>query len=91
MLLNKILSQLRNGKSIGIQEMADRLLEDTDAIKHAVTLLCELDYCEQITLLSRQSDCKKCCADSCASISGFRTNYWRLTYKGIGYLDRISE
>jgi hypothetical protein len=37
---------MRNDALISIQDMADRLLEDTDTIKHAVTLLCRLDYCE---------------------------------------------
>jgi hypothetical protein len=91
MLLNKVLSQMRSGESISIQEIADRLFEDADTIKHALTIICRHDYCEQLTLHLNESDCNGCCAGSCASISGQGIKCWHLTYKGIKYLDKISK
>lgn len=88
MMLNKVLAQMGHGASVSLQEIADCLLEDTGTIKHAVTILNRLGYCEQIRLAAPENNCAGCRGDACVSISGLKATYWQLTRKGVGYLDR---
>lgn len=91
MLLTKVISQLKNGATVSIENIANRLSVDTGTVKHAISILCKMEYCEQLTLSSQVNNCKGCCYNSCVSIPDNSAQYWHLTHKGVGYLDRISE
>jgi len=56
MLLDRILSRMRSGAPVCIQGLADDLGEDPGTIKHAVILLCRMEYCEQVTVSAHKRD-----------------------------------
>ena len=82
---------MKTNSSVSIQEIADGLQLDTGMVKHALTHLCTLNYCEQIPLVLTGKKCSGCCTDSCISIdygSEHKANFWQLTDKGKKYLQK---
>jgi len=47
---------MRSGAPVCIQGLADDLGEDPGTIKHAVILLCRMEYCEQVTVSAHKRD-----------------------------------